>query len=277
MMNGNKAFKEAFLFFGLTLGLSYLVFWGPLALFGVTAISFVSGERGPVWAIILYILGGFVPSGVALALTAIKEGRAGLRAIWKRILQVKIGWKWYLAAMGVVTLVTIAQISINRLQGNSFDLGLFLVQAGSILPLLFLGPLSEEIGWRGYALDRLQTRWNPLVSSLCLGLVWALWHAPLFAMPGTSQHELALPFLGFIVGLMAISVVYTWLHNQTGGSIWTAIFFHWVGTYAMQVVATGVTRSTLYNTLEYLPILLIAIVLVIFWKPWVKREPAIHE
>jgi membrane protease YdiL (CAAX protease family) len=232
----------------------------------------VSQERGPVWAILLYILGGFVPSGVALALTAIKEGRAGMRAIWKRMRQVNIGWRWYLAAVGVVLLTTAGQITINRLLGHGFDISLFVAQLGSLVPLLFLGPLSEEIGWRGYALDRLQARWNPLVSSLFLGLVWALWHGPLFAMPGTSQHELAMPFIGFILSLMAVSIVYTGLHTHTGGSIWMAIFFHWIGTYGMQVVSTGITRSPGYNRLEYLPVIVIAVVLVVWWKPWKKRS-----
>ena len=70
---------------------------------------------------------------------------------------------------------------------------LFLAQLGSFLPLLIIGPLSEEIGWRGYALERLQTRWNALTSSLIVGLVWALWHLPLFMMVGTSQYEFGRP------------------------------------------------------------------------------------
>ncbi len=267
-MTSSKPIKEAFIFFALTLGFSYLVFWGPLAFFGVTAISFVSNERGPVWAIILYILGGFAPSLSALFLVGIKEGRSGLKSIGRRILNIKIGWRWHLIALGIVIVSTSGQILINYLLGNNFDFRLFLTQLGSFIPLIILGPLSEEIGWRGYALDRLQTKWNPLNSSLLLGFIWGLWHGPLFAMSGTSQHELGLPFVGFVVSLMAGSLIYTWLHNRTGGSIWMAVFFHWMGTYSMQVVATGVTRSTVYNWLEYLPIIMISIILALVWKPW---------
>lgn len=259
--------KEVFIFLGLTLGLSYFVFWGPLAVFKIPAISFVGNTRGPIWAIALYILGGFVPSLTALILTWIKEGRIGLRKIWQRMIQFKIGWRWYLAAVLVVILGTMGQLLIHRLLGHSFDGMLFITQLASFLPLLILGPLSEEIGWRGYALDRLQTKWNPLVSSLIVGLVWGLWHLPLFYMVGTSQNVLGMPFIGFVVGVMATSVVYTWLHNNTGGSLWTAIFFHWLYTYSTQVVATGVTRSKLYNWLEYTPYVLIAIIVIIVWKP----------
>lgn len=151
--------------------------------------------------------------------------------------------------------------------GQAFDMTLFVAQLGSLLPLLIIGPLSEEIGWRGYALGRLQARWNALTSSLIVGLVWALWHLPLFMMAGTSQHELGLPFIGFLVGMMAVSVLFTWLHNNTAGSIWTAIFFHWLYTYSAQVVDSGVTRSVLYNWLGSVPYIMIAIIVVLIWKP----------
>jgi membrane protease YdiL (CAAX protease family) len=276
-MSKTNAVTEAFVFFGLTLGLSYLVFWGPLAVFQIPTISFVRGMMGPVWAIVLFITGGFVPSLVGLFLTWKQEGAAGLRDLGRRILQVNIGWRWYLAAVLVVILATTGQLIIIRLMGQAFDMTLFVAQLGSVLPLVILGPLSEEIGWRGYALDRLQTKWSALTSSLILGLGWGLWHLPLFAMLGTSQHELAIPFVGFLVGLMAVSVLFTWLHNNTAGSIWTAIFFHWIYTYSAQVVSSGVTRSVLYNWLEYVPYLLIAVMVVLFWKPQaLERTPATH-
>ena len=65
----NKSEKEAYIFLGLTLGLSYFVFWGPLAVFKIPAISFVDNTRGPAWAIALFILGGFVPSLTGIFLT----------------------------------------------------------------------------------------------------------------------------------------------------------------------------------------------------------------
>ena len=266
-MSKNNPIKEVFIFFGLTLGLSYFVFWGPLAFFKIPTISFVKDTIGPVWAIILFIFGGFVPSLTALFLTWKNEGRAGLHNICRRLVQFNLGWRWYLAVIIVVALGTSGQILIIRSLGQSFDGSLFITQLGSLLPLILLGPLSEEIGWRGYALDRLQTKYNPLVSSLAIGLVWGLWHWPLFNMVGTSQHELAFPFAGFLVGIMATSVIYTWLHNHTNASIWAAVFFHWIFTYAAQVIASGVTRSVLYNWLEYTPYVLITLIIVILWKP----------
>lgn len=266
-MPKNNAVKEAFIFFGLTLGLSYFVFWGPLALFHIPTISFVRNTMGPAWAIMLFVIGGFVPSLVAIFLTWKQEGVAGLHRLGQRIVKFNIGWRWYLAAAIVIILATVGQLVIISRLGQTFDLTLFVTQLGSVLPLLILGPLSEEIGWRGYALDRLQTKWNALTSALIVGLGWGLWHWPLFAMIGTAQHELAIPFVGFVIGVMVVSVLFTWLHNNTAGSIWTAIFFHWLYTYSTQVVASGVTRSALYNWLEYVPYVIIAVIVVLIWKP----------
>jgi membrane protease YdiL (CAAX protease family) len=266
-VKSTKTVKEAYAFLGLTLAFSWFVFWGPLALFKIPTISFVSDDKGPAWAIALYLFGGFVPSLLAIFLTWKKEGTAGLRHLGQRIVQFNIGWRWYLAAGIVIILATVGQLVIISRLGQTFDLTLFVAQSGNLLSLLILGPISEEIGWRGYALDRLQTKWNALVSSLMVGLVWGLWHGPLFYMLGTSQHELAMPFIGSVGGVMAVSILFTWLHNNTHGSIWTAIFFHWVYIYFVQVVSSGVTRGPLYNRLEYLPYCVVALIVVMIWKP----------
>jgi len=272
-VKSTKTVKEAYVFLGLTLAFSYFVFWGPLALFKIPTISFVSDVKGPAWAIALFLVGGFVPSLLAIFLTWKKEGTAGLRHLGRRIVQVNIGWRWYLAAVLLVTLATMGQLVIISLMGQAFDMTLFVAQLGSLLPLLIIGPLSEEIGWRGYALGRLQTRWNALTSSLIVGLVWALWHLPLFMMVGTSQHELGIPFMPFLIELTASSILYTWLYNNTKQSLWSAILLHWLYTYAAQVLSSGVTRSPLYNWLEYLPYVTMAAIVVLIWKPQTLSRP----
>jgi uncharacterized protein len=262
-VKSTKMAKEAYVFLGLTLALSYLVFWGPLALFQIPTISFVSAVRGPAWAIGLYLIGGFVPSLLAVVLTWRKEGAAGLRELGRRMLQFKLGWRWYAIIFVIVIAGTAGQLAINGLLGHSFNGALFLTQLGSFLPLLVLGPLSEEIGWRGYALGRLQTRWNALISSLMVGLVWGLWHLPLFLMVGTSQHELGMPFWGFLINMLANSILYTWLYNHTQGSLWGAILLHWVYTYLAQVVSSGVSWSPLYSWLEWLPYGILAAIVIL--------------
>ena len=272
-MKSTKTVKEAYVFLGLTLVFSYFVFWGPLALLRIPAISFVSDVKGPAWASALFIVGLFVPSLLAVFLTWKKEGKSGLRLLGRRIIQFKLGWRWYVFTFLIVIAGTAGQLTVNKLLGNTFNGILFWAQLGSFLPLLILGPLSEEIGWRGYALGRLQTRWNALTSSLIVGLVWALWHLPLFMMVGTSQHELGVPFIGFLIKLTASSILYTWLYNNTQQSIWSAILLHWLYTCAFQVMSIWVTRSPLYNWLEYLPYVTLAAIVVLIWKPQTLSRP----
>lgn len=266
-MKNTKSVKEAYVFLGLTLTLSYFVFWGPLALFKIPTISFVSDVKGPSWAIALFFVGGFVPTLLAIFLTWSKEGLPGLRTLGRQIIQFNLGWRWYVVTFLIVMAGTAGQLAINKLIGNAFDGTLFIKLLGSFIPLLILGPLSEEIGWRGYALERLQTRWNALTSSLIVGLVWALWHLPLFMMVGTSQHESEVPFIGFLINMISNSILYTWLYNNTKQSLWSAILLHWLYTYAAQVLFSGVTWSPLYNWLECLPYVLIALVVLTIWGP----------
>jgi len=266
-VKSTKTVQEAYAFLGLTLAFSYFVFWGPLALFKIPTISFVSDVKGPVWAIVLYLVGGFVPSLLAIFLTWEKEGLAGLRLLGRRITQFKLGWRWYGYILLIVIAGTAGQLIINKLLGNTVNAIFFLAQLGSFLPLLILGPLSEEIGWRGYALEKLQTRWNALTSSLIVGLVWALWHLPLFMMLGTSFHESGDPFIGFLIKMTATSILYTWIYNNTKHSLWSAILLHWLYTYAAQVMSSGVTRSPHYDWLEMSPYVLMALVVLIIWGP----------
>lgn len=254
---------EAGLFFALTLGITWAL-WLPLAILGIPASNFAGKARGPVWVMAPFLLGGFMPSIVGLVLTSVREGKTGLRALWRRLVSFRIGWRWYLAAVALVALGTTGQVLVHRLLGGRFDAALFVTRVASALPLIVIGPLSEEIGWRGYTLDRLQGKVGAIGAGTLVGVAWGLWHLPLFMWAGTSQHELAIPFAGFLVGVTAISLLMTWLHNNTGGSTWTAVFFHWIYTYAATVVATGVTRTVAYNWLEYAPWVVLAVAVTTF-------------
>jgi len=259
--------RELGTFFALTLGLTYLVCWGPLALFNIPAVGLSTDMMGPPWAIALFVLGGFVPSLVGVFLTWCNDGITGLRALWKRLNPLRMSAVWHLTVLLVVVLGTAGQIAIARLLGSPPDLTLFVTRLGTALPLIILGPLSEELGWRGYALDRLQARWNALVSSLILGSIWGLWHLLLWFIVGTLQHEGGRPFLAFLVGTTATSVLYTWGYNNNGRSIWSAVFLHWVYTYTTEVMTLGITRSSAYSWLEMVPYLILAVIVVITWGP----------
>jgi hypothetical protein len=265
-MNQEKACRQAVVYFAVTLGAVYFIFWGPLALLKIPTISFVSDVRGPGWAIALFMAGGFTPSITAIILTGLWEGRNGLRRMGRRLIQFNIGWRWYLAVLGMIALITMGEVLVTISLGHPFDLSLFFAQLGSFIPLIIIGPLSEELGWRGYAQDRLQTRFHSTVASLIIGILWSLWHLPLFFIVGTSQYELGLPFLPFLLSVTSLSVLMGWVYNSTQRSLWSAILVHWIYTYSSQVISTGFTETPTSSWLRCIPYILVAALVVVIWR-----------
>ncbi|MGB3391405.1 MAG: CPBP family intramembrane glutamic endopeptidase, partial [Pseudaminobacter sp.] len=95
--------------------------------------------------------------------------------------------------------------------------------------MLVFGPLPEELGWRGYALEPLQRGLGPLRAAMLLGVVHALWHLPLFFMEGSYQHSLGvlnISFWRFMANVLVLSIVMTWLFNRTRQSTLAMIIFH---------------------------------------------------
>lgn len=96
--------------------------------------------------------------------------------------------------------------------------------AASFVFVLLVGGGQEELGWRGWLLPRLQRRTNSLAASLIIGAVWAAWHLPLFVLGGLGYDDQSLAL--YVPGVIAASVLFTWLHNTTGGSVIPALVLH---------------------------------------------------
>jgi membrane protease YdiL (CAAX protease family) len=94
----------------------------------------------------------------------------------------------------------------------------------TVVYMMITVALGEEVGWRGYALPALQARYSALLSSLILGVLWALWHLPVFFNPDTLYSNL--PFALWLAYAVPLAVIITWLFNSAGGSVLMAIVFH---------------------------------------------------
>jgi membrane protease YdiL (CAAX protease family) len=152
--------------------------------------------------------------------------------------------------------------------GVTFGLvGVVLVE---FVRVLFLGgPVEEELGWRGFALPRLQQHLNALDASILLGLVWGLWHLPLYFVLGTGQSEMlgaatspAFAIGGFIGWTIGLSVLFTWLFNQTGGSLLVVILFHTavnLAAFLPTAVGSGGAAALLNVLLTWLAAILVVV------------------
>ena len=197
--------KRVTAFAGLTLLLSWPLWFAVMA--GKASLT-------PV--------GAFAPGAAALMTAAVVEGRSGVREIARRLTRWRFGGRWYAVAALFAPAVVAAALAIARPgPGDSSKLPLFPLVFAEVLIFTSLG---EEIGWRGYLLPALLERFGPLRASLVLGLFWAVWHLPLFSIPGTAQSSI--PFGYFAANLVAFSVIYTVLFRRTQGSLLPALLLH---------------------------------------------------
>jgi len=140
-----------------------------------------------------------------------------------------VGWRWVLLAFALpavtMGLAAAAHVALGGTLPPSPAAGQVWMAALNVL-LIFLvgGPLSEEFGWRGFALPALQERWGWRVASVALGGVWAAWHLPLFYSSGTLQSHW--PFGWFALSVIASSVLFAWLFNRTQGSVVPVLVLH---------------------------------------------------
>jgi membrane protease YdiL (CAAX protease family) len=99
-----------------------------------------------------------------------------------------------------------------------------LILVNFVVILFTGGSLQEELGWRGYTLPRLQDRFNALVSSIIIGFMWGLWHLTYFFI-GT-ELTYAYGIIPQIITAILLSILMTWLFNNTGGSVLVSLLFH---------------------------------------------------
>ncbi len=162
-----------------------------------------------------------------------KKGISKLVSGWRKW---RVGLHWYLVALSPLLIAFLAAGIYSILGGTAA----FPEQAvGFPLLLSFVlslitGAMGEELGWRGFLLPRLQKRYNALISSLIVGVIWATWHLPLWLLPGYGWD--AIPYWAFAVGAISTSVLITWVLNNTGGSLVMATIIHLMMNFGMSVV-----------------------------------------
>lgn len=192
---------------------------------------------------LLGMLAPFGPAVAAFWLTWRESGAAGAQRLWLRGWRLNSGRKWLIPALLLGPLVALLTVALLLAMGRSitWEHGVPLLMVVPIFLLIYVAnALPEEYGWRGYALDPLQARFNALAASLILGAIWALWHLPLFFIEGTTQQ--AIPFYQFVLQTMLLAVFYTWLYNNTGGSVLIAALFHASANTAAAAIPSWTTE-----------------------------------
>lgn len=197
--------------------LTFLLTWG-LQLPGVLAQKGILGVD-PAKLLPLAALGILGPCLAATALTWREGGRAAVKALYAPLLAYRVHLKWWCAALMVPVLLA-GFLELLNLAGRKGPTWFLPVGGAWVMGIVV--SVAEEVGWRGYALPRLEARYGAFAASAALGVVWYLWHLPMFVGQGVPL-DLVFPMLLLFVGG---SLFIGWIHRGTGGSLLLVALAH---------------------------------------------------
>jgi uncharacterized protein len=214
-----------------------------VATFTTTWLAFLPMITGLVertsaagWSLLL--LGAGAPSITAFVLSAVSDGRAGVRRLGRAGTRWRVNPCWYLAILVIPGLASGGSWAVGVATGVS-------TVFNPLIPALLSGLLAgllEEFGWSGIAFPALQARFGFVRAGVGVGAIMAVWHLPFFLLPGTTQH--AASFVMFLVTLVAARVVYGWVYSGSGGSILLVILLHASGNTWAEVLSQGPAATT---------------------------------
>ena len=264
--------------------LAYLISW-------ILWLPLIAAAQGwtrtpvPSW---WHFFGALGPVSSALIVTAGTEGGGGVRRLLGRLVQLRVGWVWWVLPLLAPFAMFALAGAVLRATGSPWPdfsrLGptdefprMGLVTAFALHAATF--GIGEETGWRGFALPRLQSRRGALAATSRLALGWALWHVPAFFSRGGYLALRPEMILGFFVSLFAAAIMFTWMFNSARGSLVPLVLWHG----SINIVYTSrVTTDTLQMVMSILIMVWAAVIVVwcganhLSHRPRVTSPPRPH-
>jgi len=252
--------RQSILSLSLYMALAFLIMWGLFFLGKCGIIKAAS----PLF-MVMFVVGSWGPTIAAvLTLLFLREGRdiGKLFIGWTRW---NVGAGWILAALspfavaGLIILVYLGFMGnpiVNPSPQTVFS-GLLAVLLSGFLT----GPSGEEPGWRAFATPRLQQHLSALGASVVLGVIWALWHLPLWFLKGTPQF--GSPYAPFALSCVVQTVFFTWIFNNTRGSLAMASLLHFSLNVSLGLIAVlGLVPMDKYLWIQSVIYAILAIVVI---------------
>jgi len=220
---------QIYLFFLLTLAISWAI-WIPATVAKLNGETSVLAPEG--------LIGGtarWMPGLVAILLSFLVMGKTGTGKLFQPIRSWRAGLFWYLFALLFQVVVFYAGKSIDALLGNLYEVtsplySVYGSQAALMAPMVILfafpGAFAEELGWRGYVLPRLQNKFNALLSSTVIAIIWGAWHIPLLIYFGDLGANDIPGYAVAVANFIPVAIIYTWIYNNTKGSLLPVTLFH---------------------------------------------------
>jgi len=218
---------------------TFIFTWGLWLPSILTGLGMDLGIDAETYTAITVPIGAFAPLLVALTLVIKQKGWQGGWQFFRQAFDLKVKSIYLIAAFAMPLIIHAISHYLAPLMG--FPVAKTLFPAISGIPsiiiaipyfflMLIIGGGQEEFGWRGYAQVPLQKRMGVIPASLLIGLIWGIWHLPLWIMPGDGHSTY--PFIAFLIMTTSISIVYGWLYNASNQKLVTVIIFHAVSNTA---------------------------------------------
>jgi membrane protease YdiL (CAAX protease family) len=184
------------------------------------------------YSLILLVISAINALLPAYVVSSIYSRIPGVRVHLATYIATRENLGYYLLALVFIPVIWLLGMFMSRGLGMSIpnpEYAIVDVRSVGMILLIFLmnaihGGLSEEPGWRGFALPRLQGQFSPLTSSIILGVLWAVWHAPA-RFGGIEAKTLEDTLIEWVL-ILFVTVIITWFYNRTKGSILVAALFH---------------------------------------------------
>jgi membrane protease YdiL (CAAX protease family) len=246
-------------------------------------IDLISLRLSSSQALVYFVFSlGAGPLVSAIVVTWIIEGKAGLTRLWQQSTKWKVEAKWYLIVLALPLVLSAVSLGLGLLTtGFHINYNLKLpVQyfVPFLLYMLVFTGIAEEPGWRGFALPRLQSRFNAENASWVLGILWGVWHFPfmIYYYYSAGIVPLLVSLLGLTFGIVGWTTVNTWIYNNTR-STWLAILLHGWGNAVQSYLilsSDNMAAQTLYG---FLPWVLVLILFRVYGKENLSRQPRPQE
>ena len=234
----------------------------------IASITFVINYLVKVSSFSLIIMIGGIVVGLlpSIVISSGFSQNLDIKKVFQSYLKPSGHLGYYLFAILYLPLVLLLGISINLLIGQSviwialpsgFELFGYIIIT-ILYTFFFGGGTNEEPGWRGFALPKLQAKFSPLIASLILGIIWGLWHAPIYL----PQYGSIFQFTIFLLNTLKITIMLTWLYNRTEGSVLATALLHSIGNLSFEFIPTTIVAEIIQ--------IIVPIVLIIFDRMWKK-------
>jgi uncharacterized protein len=205
-----------------------------------------------------------------------RSRRRGVRDLLHSLTRWRTHPLWFLAALFLMLALSLAGVPLTSLlTGQPLADRLSTIRSSETLnhlgltffgTALYGGPVGEEAGWRGFALPRLQKRFDPLLASVILGALWGLWHLPLH-LTGYYDQVFGNPLNGILSQMFStfpLALVFTWLYNRSGGNLLVMVLLH---------TAVNVTSSIVPPAVGMYITTTVAVVLMIVFDRMYRKLP----